>query len=42
MKGDNILLSMEAFGQHFAVEEMFNGKANRVLIFTPSSCEQTI
>ena len=25
MIGDNILFSMETFGQHFAVEEMFNG-----------------
>ena len=28
MTGDNILFSMDAFGQHFAVEELFNDKAN--------------
>ena len=28
MTGDNILFSMDAFGQHFAVEEMFNDLAD--------------
>ncbi|SFU36095.1 Flavorubredoxin [Clostridium sp. DSM 8431] len=32
MTGDNILLSNDAFGQHFAVEEMFNDKANQCLL----------
>lgn len=29
MTGDNILFSMYAFGQHYAVEELFNDKANQ-------------
>ena len=33
MTGDNILFSMDAFGQHFAVEEMFNDKANQALLY---------
>jgi flavorubredoxin len=33
MTGDNILFSMDAFGQHFAVEEMFNDKADQALLF---------
>jgi len=32
MTGDNILFSNDAFGQHFAVEEMFNDKANKCLL----------
>ena len=28
MTGDNILFSMDAFGQHYAVEELFNDKAD--------------
>lgn len=32
MTGDNILFSNDAFGQHFAVEEMFNDKANECLL----------
>lgn len=28
MTGDNILFSMDVFGQHYAVEEMFDDKAN--------------
>ena len=32
MTGDNILFSNDAFGQHFAVEEMFNDKANPCLL----------
>ena len=28
LTGDNILFSMDAFGQHYAVEELFNDKAN--------------
>lgn len=33
MTGDNILFSMDAFGQHFAVEEMFNDKADQCLLY---------
>lgn len=33
MTGDNILFSMDAFGQHFAVEEMFNDAANQALLY---------
>ena len=29
---DNILFSMDAFGQHFAVEELFNDKADQCLL----------
>ena len=32
MTGDNILFSMDAFGQHFAIEELFNDKANQALL----------
>ena len=32
MTGDNILFSMDAFGQHFAVEEMFNDLANQAIL----------
>jgi flavorubredoxin/rubredoxin len=32
LTGDNILFAMDAFGQHFAVEEMFNDKANQCLL----------
>ncbi|MBR1672037.1 MAG: flavodoxin domain-containing protein [Fretibacterium sp.] len=32
MTGDNILFSNDAFGQHFAVEEMYNDKANQCLL----------
>ena len=31
--GDNILFSMDAFGQHFAVEELFNDKADQTLLW---------
>ena len=30
---DNILFSMDAFGQHFAVEELFNDRADQALLF---------
>ncbi len=33
MTGDNILFSMDAFGQHFAVEEMWNDKADQNLLY---------
>ena len=33
MTEDNILFSNDAFGQHFAVEEMFNDKASQSLLF---------
>ena len=33
MTGDNILFSNDAFGQHFAVEELFNDKANQCLLW---------
>lgn len=33
MTGDNILFSMDAFGQHFAVEELFNDKADQALLY---------
>lgn len=33
MTGDNILFSNDAFGQHFAVEELYNDKANKCLLF---------
>ncbi len=32
MTGDNILFSNDAFGQHFAVGELFNDKANQCLL----------
>ncbi len=32
MTGDNILFSNDAFGQHFAVEELFNDKADQCLL----------
>lgn len=32
MTGDNILFSMDAFGQHFAVAELFNDKADQCLL----------
>ena len=32
MTGDNILFSNDAFGQHFAVEELFNDKADPCLL----------
>ena len=32
MTGDNILFSNDAFGQHYAVEELFNDKANQCLL----------
>ena len=32
MSGDNILFSMDAFGQHYAVEELFNDKADQCLL----------
>lgn len=33
LTGDNILFSMDAFGQHFAVEELFNDKADQNLLW---------
>lgn len=33
MTGDNILFSNDAFGQHFAVPELFNDKANQCLLW---------
>jgi flavorubredoxin len=33
MTGDNILFSNDAFGQHFATEELFNDKANQCLLW---------
>lgn len=32
MTGDNVLFSNDAFGQHFAVEELFNDKADQCLM----------
>ncbi|WP_455539169.1 oxygen-binding di-iron domain-containing protein [Terrisporobacter sp.] len=32
LTGDNILFSNDAFGQHFAVEELFNDKANQCIL----------
>ncbi len=32
LTGDNILFSNDAFGQHYAVEELFNDKANQDLL----------
>ena len=33
MTGDNILFSNDAFGQHYAVEELFNNKADQCLLW---------
>ena len=33
MTGDNILFSNDAFGQHYAVEELFNDKADKCLLW---------
>ena len=33
MTGDNILFSNDAFGQHYAVEELFNDKADQCLLY---------
>ena len=33
MTGDNILFSNDAFGQHFAVEELFTDRANQCLLW---------
>ncbi len=33
MTGDNILFSNDAFGQHFAVEELYNDKADQCLLY---------
>ena len=33
MTGDNILFSNDAFGQHYAVEELFNDKADQTLLW---------
>jgi flavorubredoxin len=33
MTGDNILFSNDAFGQHYAVDELFNDKADQCLLF---------
>lgn len=33
LTGDNILFSNDAFGQHFAVEELFNDKADQCVLF---------
>ena len=32
MTGDNVLFSNDAFGQHYAVEELFNDKADKCLL----------
>ena len=32
MTGDNVLFSNDAFGQHYAVEELFNDKANKYVL----------
>lgn len=36
MTGDNILFSNDAFGQHFAVEELFNDRADQCLLWEES------
>lgn len=33
MTGDNILFSNDAFGQHYAVDELFNDKTNQCLLY---------
>lgn len=33
LTGDNILFSNDAFGQHYAVEELFNDKADQCLLY---------
>ena len=33
MTGENILFANDAFGQHFAVEELFNDRANQCLLY---------
>ena len=33
LTGDNILFSMDAFGQHYAVEELFNDKADQCTLW---------
>ncbi len=33
LTGDNILFSNDAFGQHFAVEELYNDKADQCLLY---------
>ena len=33
LTGDHILFSMDAFGQHFAVEELFNDQADQALLY---------
>lgn len=33
LTGDNILFSMDAFGQHYAVEELFNDKADKCTLY---------
>lgn len=33
MTGDNILFSMDAFGQHFACEELFNDRADQAVLW---------
>ena len=33
MTGDNILFANDAFGQHYAVEELFNDKADQCLLY---------
>ena len=33
LTGDNILFSMDAFGQHYAVEELFNDRADQTLLW---------
>lgn len=33
MTGDNILFSNDAFGQHYAVDELWNDKANQCLLY---------
>ncbi|NLC33491.1 MAG: MBL fold metallo-hydrolase [Clostridiales bacterium] len=36
LTGDNILFSNDAFGQHFAVEELFNDRADQCLLWEES------
>ena len=36
LTGDNILFSNDAFGQHYAVEELFNDKADQCLLWKES------
>lgn len=33
LTGDNVLFSNDAFGQHYAVEELFNDKSDQCLLY---------